>query len=215
MQQSASAALTNTGLKLEDHDRAIARAGAEHRIPIEIAPARACASDAGRQPVWRCRARPGDLPDALPSGAAMPMHSASGSTQSSRTARAASRRSRTACIIISATRRSSTAWSRPANCSNGHACSAGTATARRARRSSRRSRDGKDVVFDIDWQGHRQLRAALPGRCGRRVHPAADAGRAGARACAAARATMRRRSPGACGWRATRSAIGRNSTMWW
>ena len=23
-------------------------------------------------------------------------------------------------------------------------------------------RDGKDVVFDIDWQGHRQLRAALP-----------------------------------------------------
>ena len=24
-------------------------------------------------------------------------------------------------------------------------------------------RDGKDVVFDIDWQGHRQLRAALPG----------------------------------------------------
>ena len=24
-------------------------------------------------------------------------------------------------------------------------------------------RDGKDVVFDIDWQGHRQLRDALPG----------------------------------------------------
>ena len=24
-------------------------------------------------------------------------------------------------------------------------------------------RDGKDVVFDIDWQGHRQLRTALPG----------------------------------------------------
>ncbi len=24
-------------------------------------------------------------------------------------------------------------------------------------------RDGKDVVFDIDWQGHRQLRATLPG----------------------------------------------------
>ena len=24
-------------------------------------------------------------------------------------------------------------------------------------------RIGKDVVFDIDWQGHRQLRAALPG----------------------------------------------------
>jgi guanylate kinase len=23
--------------------------------------------------------------------------------------------------------------------------------------------EGKDVVFDIDWQGHRQLRAALPG----------------------------------------------------
>ena len=24
-------------------------------------------------------------------------------------------------------------------------------------------RDGKDVVFDIDWQGHRQLRTVLPG----------------------------------------------------
>jgi guanylate kinase len=23
--------------------------------------------------------------------------------------------------------------------------------------------DGRDIVFDIDWQGHRQLRAALPG----------------------------------------------------
>jgi guanylate kinase len=23
---------------------------------------------------------------------------------------------------------------------------------------------GRDVVFDIDWQGHRQVRAALPGR---------------------------------------------------
>ena len=23
--------------------------------------------------------------------------------------------------------------------------------------------EGRDVVFDIDWQGHRQLRAALPG----------------------------------------------------
>ncbi len=76
-------------------------------------------------------------------------------------------------------------------------------------------RDGKDVVFDIDWQGHRQLRDGVARRCGRRVHPAADAGRAGTPVARIDRATMRRRSHVACSWRATRSAIGRNSTMWW
>ena len=44
----------------------------------------------------------------------------------------------------------------------------------RARRWRRRWATARDMVFDIDWQGHRQLRAALPGRRGRRVHPAAD-----------------------------------------
>ena len=79
------------------------------------------------------------------------------------TTRAAAPAKPTACTIISATRRHSTAWSRRANCWNGRACWAGTATARRARRWSRRCAPASDVVFDIDWQGHRQLRAALPG----------------------------------------------------
>ena len=44
-----------------------------------------------------------------------------------------------------------------ANCSNGPPCST-IATARRARRSKRRWRAGRDVLFDIDWQGTQQLR---------------------------------------------------------
>ena len=47
-------------------------------------------------------------------------------------------------------------------CWNGRAYSAATVMARPRRRCGRRSRDGKDMVFDIDWQGHRKLRAALP-----------------------------------------------------
>ena len=75
-------------------------------------------------------------------------------------------------------------------------------------------RDGKDVVFDIDWQGHRQLRTALPEDVvGVFILPPTLA--ALERRCAIDQATMRRRSHVACGWRATRSAIGRNSTMWW
>ena len=37
--------------------------------------------------------------------------------------------------------------------------------------------DGQDILFDIDWQGFRQLRAALGGGCRRRVHQAAFARR--------------------------------------
>ena len=75
-------------------------------------------------------------------------------------------------------------------------------------------RDGRDLVFDIDWQGHRQLRSALPGDVvgvfvlppslaaldSRLQHRAGDAPP---------------RSRGACAWRATRSATGPNSTMSW
>ena len=44
-----------------------------------------------------------------------------------------------------------------ANCWNGRRCTA-IFTARRASRSRRRSRQGRDVLFDIDWQGTQQLR---------------------------------------------------------
>ena len=70
---------------------------------------------------------------------------------------------------------------------------AATATARRARPVEQALRAGQDVVFDIDWQGHRQLRAALPRDVvGVFVLPpslaALEAG------CAAVPATMRPRS---------------------
>ena len=76
-------------------------------------------------------------------------------------------------------------------------------------------RDGKDMVFDIDWQGHRQLRDGVARRRRRRLHPAADAGRAGA---APAPPIGRR-----CGGDRTSHAAGarrdqplaRNSTTWW
>ena len=46
---------------------------------------------------------------------------------------------------------------------------------------------GEDVVFDIDWQGFRQLRAALPEDVVGRVHPAAVARGAGSAGCGPAR----------------------------
>ena len=73
---------------------------------------------------------------------------------------------------------------------------------------------GKDMVFDIDWQGHRQLRAALPGDVvGVFILPPSMAG--WTPVCAAALAKTRQRSPGVCSWHVTRSAIGRNSTTSW
>ena len=62
---------------------------------------------------------------------------------------------------------------------------------------------GRDVVFDIDWQGHRSLRAALPGDVvGVFVLPP-SLGRAGVPAARARRRGRRRRSPGEWAWRAT------------
>ncbi len=56
---------------------------------------------------------------------------------------------------------------------------------------------GRDVAFDIDWQGHRLVRAALPDDVGRRLHPAALARPRWRTACAAAAPTPRTRSPAA------------------
>ena len=49
---------------------------------------------------------------------------------------------------------------------------------------------GRDVLFDVDWQGARALRAAAPRGRGRHLHPAAVDGGAGA---APARARRRQR----------------------
>ena len=51
---------------------------------------------------------------------------------------------------------------------------------------------GRDVLFDIDWQGTQQLREAAQ-RHGQRIHPAAVDGRAGATTGAARRGYARRR----------------------
>ena len=59
-----------------------------------------------------------------------------------------------------------------ASSSNTPRCSA-TTTARRARRSTTALASGRDVLFDIDWQGTQQLRSKGRGRPGHGLHPAA------------------------------------------
>ena len=77
-------------------------------------------------------------------------------------AAAAARRDRTAAhyhfIDAQALRRR---WCATASCWNGPRCSA-IATARRASRSSSALPAGRDVLFDIDWQGTQQLREKAP-----------------------------------------------------
>ena len=64
--------------------------------------------------------------------------------------------------------------------SNGPRCTA-TSTARRASRSSRPWPRGEDMMFDIDWQGTRQIVEKMRRRRGERLHPAAlDGGAEGA-----------------------------------
>ena len=64
---------------------------------------------------------------------------------------------------------------------------------------------GRDVLFDIDWQGHLQLRARLPGDVeGVFLLPPCHGGAGAPPAWRAAR-TPRRRSPAAWTRRATRS----------
>ena len=68
-----------------------------------------------------------------------------------------------ACTTISVTRPSSPHGEPPANCWSGRAC-CGTHCYGTPRAPVEQAlRGGQDVVFDIDWQGHAQLRAALPG----------------------------------------------------
>ena len=68
-----------------------------------------------------------------------------------------------------------------ASSSNTPRCSA-TTTARRAPPVEAALAAGRDVLFDIDWQGTQQLAASGARRPGQRLHPAALDGRAGAAA---------------------------------
>ena len=62
----------------------------------------------------------------------------------------------TACTITSSTSPISTTCASAAICSNGPRCTA-TSTARRASRSRQALAHGRDMLFDIDWQGTRQI----------------------------------------------------------
>ena len=70
--------------------------------------------------------------------------------------RRAERESTAATITSSTATRFDADGARTASCWNGPRCSA-ISTARRARRSRRRWPQGRDVLFDIDWQGTQQL----------------------------------------------------------
>ncbi len=121
--------------------------------------------------------------------------------------------SRTACITISATRPRSTRWSRAASCWSTPRCFGHSYGTPRAPVEAALGA-GRDVVFDIDWQGHRQLRAALPGDVvGVFILPpslAALEARLRARGSDDEAEIARR-----MGRAATRSATGRSSTMSW
>ena len=72
---------------------------------------------------------------------------------------------------------------------------------------------GRDMLFDIDWQGARQVREALGARRRQRLHPAAlDAGTARAGSSAAPRIP---RPPSARGWKtpSARSNAGGSTIM--
>ena len=68
----------------------------------------------------------------------------------------------TACTTTSSTTASSTGWSRRASCSSGPSCTAGTGTAPRGVRSSEPSRRRAPALLEIDLQGARQVRDAMP-----------------------------------------------------
>ena len=99
-------------------------------------------------------------------------------------ARAAARRDRRPRLSFHRRKPTSSACARAASCSNGRACSA-TSTARRARPSRAASRSGRDILFDIDWQGAQQLVREDEARRRPRVHPAAVGRGARASACSA------------------------------
>ena len=74
-------------------------------------------------------------------------------------------------------------------------------------------KDGRDMLFDIDWQGTQQLEYAFRDGPGPDLHPAAVDGGAGAPACTSAAPTAKKSSPAGCGARPARSAIGPNMIM--
>ena len=74
---------------------------------------------------------------------------------------------------------------------------------------------GRDVAFDIDWQGHRQLAAALPGRMSLACSSCRRRSQRSSSDCRGGPGMTPPRLPGACRRRATRSRIGPSSAMWW
>ena len=96
------------------------------------------------------------------------------------------RRDRRHATTTSSTCRRSSACAPTASCSRAPRCTA-ISTARRAPTSKRSSRQGRDILFDIDYQGTLQLLETCARRHGDDLHPAALDPRA-AQAARAARA---------------------------
>ena len=168
--KSASVRADHHRAEAEGGDRAAARAGAEHRM------SRRCAS--APRPVPGDRAPSGAGKSSI-TRALLATEPELTLSVSVTTRRAAARRAGRRALPFPSRSREFDAmvargelleWARGVRPRLRHA---------RARRWKQALAAGRDVVFDIDWQGHRQLRAALPGRRGRPVHPAAVAGRAG------------------------------------
>ena len=106
---------------------------------------------------------------------------ASSCPSASRRGRAAAARS-TACTIISSRSASSSGCAIPTRCSNGPKFTA-ISTPRRASRSRAAMAEGRDMLFDIDWQGAQQLKEKMRGRHRLDLHPAAVDGGTEERAC--------------------------------
>ena len=71
---------------------------------------------------------------------------------------------------------------------------------------------GRDVLFDIDWQGTRQIAEAMPERHRAHLRPAADDGRAAARGSNGGRRTAPMSSAAASPMPGTRSGTGENTS---
>ena len=126
-------------------------------------------------------------------------------------AQAAARRGGRPRLPSSSTRPSSSACATAASCSNGRSVF-GNSLRHAAAPVEAALAAGKDVLFDIDWQGAQQLRRSDGARRGARVHPAASAAALEQRL--RARAQDRRRRGGAAHGRGRRprSATGPSTT---
>ena len=72
---------------------------------------------------------------------------------------------------------------------------------------------GRDVLFDVDWQGAASLREKAEGRRRHRLYSAAHVRRTSSSGSMSGRRTRRRSCGGACSAPATRSSIGTNMIM--